>query len=467
MKKLVTLILVIAMMIGFAVVANALETYGTVVYGYKVDKAPNMEMIDESWGEPVLYVDKNSPNTELAKYWTVWNDTAEGEHAGTGPEGRTSIEPEDSDFWLYICYDSKYIYFGFKSPDEFPYGCVELHRGDGIHMWLQPIETMKDPAHGACGRGSDTTEEERKALQSNYYFYWNLAFNDYDTDKGNAADNINEAYIWFYDDMMHATIAIPRTYYGLHNRSLEGVTLGISVLRCSSWCEMDEGYAGWLNWGEFMGSYTTKPDGVNTVVFVDAKQGEYVPPVETDAPETEAPETDAPETDAPETDAPETEAPETDAPETDAPETEAPETDAPETDAPETDAPETDAPETEAPETDAPETDAPETEAPETDAPETDAPAVDDTQPAADPEDTPVEDMPTPDAPETDAPVAPETDAPETDAPVVETDAPATDAPATPAEPAAKNNTGLIIGIVAVVVVVGAVVGIVLGKKKK
>ncbi|MBR5253318.1 MAG: hypothetical protein IKV39_05525 [Clostridia bacterium] len=448
MKKLVTLILVLAMMIGFAVVANAIETYGTVVYGYKVDKAPNMEMIDESWGEPVAYVDKNSPNAELAKYWTHYNDTAEGEHAGTGPNGRTSVEPEDSDFWLYICYDSKYIYFGFKSPDEFPYGCVELHRGDGIHMWLQPLETMEDPAHGACGRGPNATEEERKILQSTYYFYWNLAYNDYDTDKGNAADFVNEAYVWFYDDMMHATIAIPRSYYGLHNKNLDGVTFGISVLRCSSWCELDEGFAGWLNWGEFMSSYTTKPDGVNTVVFVDAKQGEYVPPVETEAPETEAPavETEAPETEAPETEAPETEAPETEAPETEAPETEAPETEAPvvETEAPETEAPavETEAPETEVPvvETEAPETEAPvvETDAPETTAPETDAPVVET------------------EAPETDAPVAPETNAPETSAPT------------TPAEPAAeKNNTGLIIGIVAAVVVVGAVVGIVLGKKKK
>ena len=362
MKKLLTFILAAALMISFAVIVSAADTYGTVVYGYKVDEKPNMEEIDESWGEPVLYVDKNSPNTELAKYWTEWNDTAEGEHAGTGPDGRTSIEPEDSDFWLYICYDSKNIYFGFKSPDEYPLGCVELHRGDGIHMWLQPLETMEDPEHGACGRGSDTTEEDRKILQSTYYFYWNLAHNDFDVDKGNAADNINEACINFYDDMMHATIAIPRSYYGLHNMNLDGVKFGISVLRCSSWTLMDEGYAGWLNWGEFMGSYTTKPDGVNTIIFVDAKQGEFVPPAETEAPETDAPETDAPETEAPETDAPETDAPETDAPETDAPETDAPETDAPETDAPETDAPETDAPETDAPV--APETNAPETQAP-------------------------------------------------------------------------------------------------------
>ena len=56
------------------------------------------------------------------------------------------------------------------------------------------------------------------------------------------------------------------------------------------------------------------------------------------------------------------------------------------------------------------------------------------------------------------------TEAPATEAPA--TEAPATEAPKAE-EPVEKNNTGLIIGIVAAVVVVGAVVGIVLGKKKK
>ena len=420
MKKLITLSILIALTACLTLAVNA--AVGTVVYGHKTDEKPNMEYIDESWGEPVIYVDKDSPNTELAKYWTVANDTCNGEHAGTGPNGRTSIEPEPSDFWMYVLYDSKYIYLAFKSPDEFPLGCDFPSSGDGMYLWLQPLETMTDPHNGSMGIGPGLSESALETLSSNFFFWWNLAYNDYDVDRGGAAVNTPEACIYFYDDMMHAMIAIPRTNLGLHGVDLHGMEFGICVVRLSSWTTMDEGQAGWLCWGESLSEYTTKCNGVNTLIFVDPEQGEIEVNIETNPPETDAPETEAPETDAPETDAPETDAPETDAPETDAPETDAPETDAPETDAPETDAPETDAPETDAPETDTPETDAPETDAPETDAPETDAP---------------------------------------------ETDAPETDAPAAHAEPAKKGNTGLIIGIVAAVVVVGAVVGIVLGKKKK
>ena len=286
MKKLITLILVAVLMIGFAVVADA--AVGTVVYGYKTNEAPNMEEIDESWGEPVAYITKDSPNAELAKYWTVANDTCNGEHGGTGPNGRTTIEPEDSDFWLYVRYDNKYIYVGFKSPDYEICGSETKHRGDGIHLWLQPLDAMSDPTGSSCGRAV-TSEYDSDGLSAMYYFFWNLAFDDYSVDFGNASVNLDESpCINFYDDMMHATIAIPLTTYGLRNKNLHGFEFGTCVLRCSSKSTFDEGYAGWLNWGQWMSSYTTKTKGVNTIILVDPEQGEITP--STEAPATEAPE---------------------------------------------------------------------------------------------------------------------------------------------------------------------------------
>ena len=428
MKKLITMITLLALVIGLAVAANA--AVGTVVYGYKTDKAPNLDEIDDSWGEPAVYVSVDSPNAQRYKFWDEYEDTAGYEHGGTGPNGRTTIQPEPSDFWLYALYDSKNIYIGVKSPDVEPCGSETIHRGDGIHMWFEPMDVIIDPT--ASNGDPDADEEKREMLSSMYSYYLNLAFNDYDVDTLFASKQSYTQITWTEDGYLHCIVAIPLANYGLKGQNLHGMEFGITVRRVSSKSPYDEGYAGWLQWGVGMKNYTPLPTSMNTLVLVDPAQGEVNVEIETIPVETDAPETDAPETQAPETEAPETEAPETDAPETDAPETDAPETDAPETDAPETDAPETEAPETEAPETDAPETDAPETDAPETEAPETDAP---------------------------------ETDAPETDAP--ETDAPATDAPAaTPAEPA-KNNTGLIVGIVAAVVVVGAIVGVVVGKKKK
>jgi len=441
MKKIITLIMIAVLMISFAVMVNAAT--GTVVYATKVDEAPNMEedtpFIDESWGEPAIVLNASSENVEFFKQFTEDNPFIKDSYWEANKATLMLIEPDDGDVELYYLWDSKYLYFGMKTPDSTPSGHVEAYKGDGFQFWLSPLAAINQNYVQSRIHEDNPLDEFYNANQSLYDFFASLDSSDWDAISGGAAAACDfEVYI--HDDgYMYAYVRIPLVNIGLNPKAdNHGVELATALLRVSSKGVEDLGYAGWLAWGKYF--YETKLDTLNTIVLVDPAQGEVnvdTTPVETTAPETDAPETDAPETDAPETDAPETDAPETDAPETDAPETDAPETDAPETDAPETDAPETDAPETDAPETDAPETDAPETDAPETDAPETDAPVV-------------------------------ETDAPETDAPVVETDAPATDAPATPAEPVAeKNNTGLIIGIVAAVVVVGAIVGIVLGKKKK
>ena len=156
MKKILALVICFAMAIGFAVVANA--AVGTVVYGYKVDKAPNIEEIDESWGEPAIYVTKDSPNAQSYKFWDEYEDTAGYEHGGTGPNGRTTIQPEPSDFWLYVCYTDKNLYIGIKSPDVEFSGSETVHRGDGVHMWLEPMDVVEDPTSGN-GAPADASED--------------------------------------------------------------------------------------------------------------------------------------------------------------------------------------------------------------------------------------------------------------------------------------------------------------------
>jgi len=438
-------------MISLAVAANA--AFGVVVEANKVDEKPNMEYIDESWGEPVAAnITSATENTWLWDYWNEVTDQGYG-YMERGAKGRDICFPEDNPIDLYIVWDNKYLYVAFDVVDYSISGNADRHRGDGIHLWVEPAEVVKDPTFGVEDNGDDDDYFTNYGYPLDYRQYiWTFDPSDWDCHAEGAAEACEYYINPELEDRWHAMIAIPWLNLNVGKANLvDGFEVAITFMRVSSRMDyeagtgLDEGYSGGLCWGRYFmetnlwgkpGNYS-----LNTLILRDPETaGQYTP--ETEAPETDAPETDAPETEAPETEAPETDAPETDAPETDAPETDAPETDAPETDAPETDAPETDAPETDAPETDAPETDAPETDAPETDAPETDAPETD--------------------APETEAP---ETDAPKTDAPA--TDAPETDAPTAPAEPAKKGNTGLIIGIVAAVVVVGAVIGIVLGKKKK
>ena len=162
-KKISLLIISAVLLFILAVTASA--AVGEVAYGRKTDKAPNMDEIDDSWGEPSIYVTKDNPNAELVKYWQEFIDTCYYTTQGTGPNGRTTIVPEDSAFWMYFLYDDKNIYIGFSTHDEHITGGAggeEEHRGDGIHMWLQPLADMTDP-YGEDGCSDNMSAEDRNA----------------------------------------------------------------------------------------------------------------------------------------------------------------------------------------------------------------------------------------------------------------------------------------------------------------
>jgi len=454
MKKFLTLALLLISVAILAVSVNA--AVGTVVYGYKTDTAPNLEEIDESWGEPCIYVDKNSPNTELHKYWTEEIDTCYYTTPGTGAAGRTTIQPEPSDFWMYVLYDRKNLYIGIKSPDTEPSGGPEAHRGDGARIWLQPLDSMVDPYSG-YGVGELTEyEPEYQLLETYYHYYWNMSKDMSEVDRLYASKNVDIANISFKDGYMHAIIEIPLSFYGLaKEKNLNGFEFGTAIMRCSSRSPSDEGYAGWLSWGATLPEYTPLPTSVNTIILVDPDAelpADQTTPIETEAPVTEAPATEAPVTEAPATEAPATEAPATETPATETPATETPATETLATETPATEAPATEAPATETPATETPETEAPVTEAPVTEAPATEAPATE----------TPATETPETETPETETPA---TEAPVTEAPATET--PATEAPVA-SNTANKPNTALNVGIIVAVIVVGlGIVALIKNKKKK
>jgi len=452
MKKLITLILVAVLMISFAVVANA--AVGTVVKAQKVDEEPNLEEIDESWGEPAIVFNSKSENAFSYQFWQKSNPIHDKSTLEANP-ALSEVFPEDNDVSLYYLWDKKYLYFGLKTADTEPSGAIQKWRGDGVQMWIQPLEGFKSVTSGIQAIESSKYPDVSAyydQYESMFDFYWTLDFDDFTTSTGGAATDC-DCIIYHDGDYLHCIIAIPLANIGLNPKNnLHGMELGTALLRISSRSASDEGYAGYISWGKYFTEFDIPT--VNTIVLIDPAQGDVTP--STEAPATEAPATEAPSTEAPTTEAPATEAPATEAPATEAPATEAPATEAPATEAPATEAPATEAPATEAPATEAPATEAPATEAPATEAPATEAPATE----------APATEAPATEAPATEAPA---TEAPATEAPA--TEAPATEAPATEApkveEPVEKSNTGLIIAIVAVVVVVGAGLGIVLGKKKK
>ena len=277
MRKISLIILIAALAMILAVAANA--AVGEVAYARKTDKAPNMDEIDESWGEPSIYVTKDNPNAELVKYWQEFIDTCYYTTSGTGPNGRTTIVPEDSAFWMYFLYDEKNMYIGFRTHDEHITGGAggeESHRGDGIHMWLQPLADMRDP-YGEDGCSSDETPEEKAADASRCFYFWDLQFDDWTTGWGYGCDLLDEPpkIIQFDDgrDELHCVIKIPLSQYGLKGKDLHGFEFGMTVMRVSSISLYDEGYAGWLAWGKTLVEYGQKPQSVNTVILYDPARG--------------------------------------------------------------------------------------------------------------------------------------------------------------------------------------------------
>ena len=97
------------------IAANA--AVGTVVYATKVEKAPNLEAIDDSWGDPSIVVNSKSPNTELYNYWTTENKYVKNVW-DMYISGGYNFAPEDYDVELYYHWDNKYLYFGLKTEDH-------------------------------------------------------------------------------------------------------------------------------------------------------------------------------------------------------------------------------------------------------------------------------------------------------------------------------------------------------------
>jgi len=297
MKKLLTILVVAAMMITFAVTANA--AFGTVVEAQKVATTPNLNVIDASWGDPVATnVTSATENTYLWHYWSTWADKTSFTSEGTGPNGRTSFVVEDNPFDIYMCWDDNYFYFGVVAEDYDIRGYGLGHHGDGIQLWFQPADSVDDPTIGA-------TTNHNHSYYNPYWYNWSLDFDDWSTslrihDKSNPNGHqatqmleippiINADPTLVGDNCFHAIIAIP--WSNLYPRKADvaanvhnGAEFAIAFLRISATSQTcvdskgevkdDQGYCGGLCWGRYWQSDPTEyaeptNKSLNTVVLID------------------------------------------------------------------------------------------------------------------------------------------------------------------------------------------------------
>ena len=296
MKKMLVAVIAVVLLAVFAVAANA--AVGTVVYATKVESAPNLNEIDDSWGSPAIVINSKSPNTELFRFWTEENRVLTANEWSRYVNSGMSFEPEDYDVELYYLWDSKYLYVAMKTKDLTFCGHSNGWDGDGIQFWLQPLEGVANPASGCQVKAYDMKQGEKEGgeyyytFSGTYDYYWTLGMDDYSVSKtpqtaGNAALSCDTVINTDTDGVLQCTIAIPLSNFGLNPKKadLEGFEFGTAVLRISSVGTFEtRAYAGWLAWGKYFND--TKVDTLNTVVLTSSAH-ETTPPATETNPATE------------------------------------------------------------------------------------------------------------------------------------------------------------------------------------
>ena len=239
MKKLIAIILTALFVISCVVVVQAGdwdEPYHRILYIPKADTTPNLEKIDDTWGEPLIHVTADLPDAVLFKYWqqtnpsigiSVWDSYIK--------KGRL-IDPEPADFWFYCRWDEKNIYLAFYSPEEETSGWIDPWCGDGIQMWIKHRNGVEDPYE--------------HYYQGMYHMCWTLGMDDFTVQYYDHA--IEWApYLEVEDGYMTATIKIPFTDIGIRKSDVkDGLPLALVMNRITSRdASIDLGYAGYLQWG--------------------------------------------------------------------------------------------------------------------------------------------------------------------------------------------------------------------------
>ena len=127
MKKTLSLILAVMMLASVLVITvNAQDPYGTIVEIPYSATAPSMDDAapDESWGAPIIHIDKNSKNAGFTQY----------KH----PDKEVPDVKHDLSFDLYAKWTDEAMYLCFTSPDPDMVGGPTWFSGDVFQLVVYP-----------------------------------------------------------------------------------------------------------------------------------------------------------------------------------------------------------------------------------------------------------------------------------------------------------------------------------------
>ncbi len=231
MKKIIAVILSLVMMtavFSFGVNAQIKEksVVGTVVYIPYTTKAPDMTpgSIDESWGDVVLHIDKETKNAGMWAH--MINSTKRA-------------KPDDVEVDMYAMFDDKNMYFAFYSEDRNVLGGVIPWHGDSLSLMMEvdnPNLTYICP-----------DDPERQGQDTAFGFGLVLDSDDY---TAVPSEGLVEPSMEEYRGAFYIKFAIPFKEMGIKDQSLvDGQSINVNLLRTSATTVEADGYDGWLYWG--------------------------------------------------------------------------------------------------------------------------------------------------------------------------------------------------------------------------
>ena len=195
----------------------ALSVCAAVAESEYTETPPNMaaDVLDESWGESAIHIDKDGPNSELHAY-------------------KTGLHPEDG-LDIYTRWDDTYLYICYVSPDTDPNGCGIYWQGDGIMSVMLA--------------GDDVRYEEYSACYS-YTYSWTVTPDLKGVNTYGGATSCKPT-IAFVDGKMLAKIRIPLLDLGFTKKEDKvDKTVAVRLVRLSA-IKGENLLSGWLAWGKF------------------------------------------------------------------------------------------------------------------------------------------------------------------------------------------------------------------------